>query len=280
MFSSVQPSLISLFSSTGSQPLSLFSAHTDQSLPADSAIHLLNDSSGCSQAPSPAALISPTDINRESDRPEDYALNQTVLHIQSPTLRTTYIRCPPTHRVAEASGRARSAHLGLKHPWVHFQVRNLGKAWSFEVGVVDQSGREGIIRCSTFQRDPCLKLSSPPLLHLPLSFPPSSSHPLTSWATIALNLPSLLLHFSSPNLMDKSRDPLEGETETDDDDLDNDDPGKPLPHRILNGAVPTGIYSHVSFIKVHATCRLRRIWFSEGGPTQNSPWEFQMYAAE
>ena len=73
---------------------------------------------------------------------EGYTLNQTVLHIQSPTLRTTHIRCP-------AIGMATS--LGMQHPWVHLQVRNMDKEWSFEVGVVDKAGREGIIRCSTFQ---------------------------------------------------------------------------------------------------------------------------------
>lgn len=44
--------------------------------------------------------------------------------------------------------------------------------------------------------------------------------------------------------------------------------------------VPSGTYSHVSYVKVYATCRMRRMWFSEGGPQQRLPSEFQLFAAE
>lgn len=44
--------------------------------------------------------------------------------------------------------------------------------------------------------------------------------------------------------------------------------------------MPSGTFSHVSYVKVYATCRLRRIWFSEGGLQQRLPWEFQLYAAD
>ena len=76
-----------------------------------------------------------------------YTLTQTVLHIQSPSLATTYLRCPPYG----SEGRERD--LGLKHPWVHIQVRNMGRPWSFELGLVDGTGKEGVVRCSTFQVD-------------------------------------------------------------------------------------------------------------------------------
>ena len=81
------------------------------------------------------------DPDAEHGRGKGYTLSQTVLHLQSPTLRTTSVQCPPT-----AEGV-----LGLKHPWIHVQVRNMAREWSFEVGVVDRAGREGVIRCSTFQ---------------------------------------------------------------------------------------------------------------------------------
>jgi hypothetical protein len=48
--------------------------------------------------------------------------------------------------------------------------------------------------------------------------------------------------------------------------------------------LPGGIYSHASYVKVYATCRLRRIWFSEirmadrGHDEQRMPWEFELCA--
>ncbi|KAH9946878.1 hypothetical protein B0H21DRAFT_378705 [Amylocystis lapponica] len=282
MFSSaVQSGIVSLFSSTGSDPLGLFSLQTDDRLPSDSFICLLKDSDSIPRPPPPAILVPPSaeqeTLTDESGSP-NYTLGQTVLHIQSPTLRTTFVRSPPsgwTGPNANRGGhRARRNDLGMEHSWVHLQVRNLGKEWSFEVGLVDQSGREGIVRCSTFQKQPRLKLTSPPLLHLPLSFPPASSRPLTSWCTLALNLPSLLPHFSSFVLI---------HTDEDEEKQDAKD-GNPLAMSTHSPStaiarVPSGIYSHVSYVKVYATCRLRRIWFSEDGNTQRLPWEFELYGA-
>ena len=144
MFSSnVQPPLVSLFSSTGSEPLALWHTETDKSLPDDSVVCLLQDASSSPIPPPPSKLISPltVDPDAEHGRGEGHALSQTVLHLQSPTLRTTYIRCPPTSTNV----------LGMKHSWVHMQVRNMGREWAFEAGIVDRAGREGIVRLSTFQ---------------------------------------------------------------------------------------------------------------------------------
>ena len=150
MFSSaVQPALVSLFSSTGSDPLSLFVTKTDESLPSDSFVCLLNDSTSTPAPQPPRALVAGGALDEDGDEDSpspNYTLDQTVLHIQSPTVRTTYIRCPPVSPRGGAFG-----HLGLKHPWVHLQVRNMGREWAFEVGIVDQSGREGVVRCATFQ---------------------------------------------------------------------------------------------------------------------------------
>ncbi|KAJ8502208.1 hypothetical protein ONZ51_g87 [Trametes cubensis] len=151
MFSaSVQPSVVSLFSSTGSDPLALFSSHCDTSLPSDSFVCILNDSTSEPAPPAPRTLIEVKDADDDDNSP-DYALGQSVLHIQSPTLRTTYIRCPPAGPSSTTQSRRAPEHLGLKHPWMHLQVRNLHREWAFEVGLVDQSGREGIVRCATFQ---------------------------------------------------------------------------------------------------------------------------------
>ena len=150
----IQPSIVSLFSSTGSNPLTLFAVHKDPSLPVDSVVHLLNDSSMKPTPTSPAIIISPPSIEENSS---GYSLDQSVLHIQSPTLATTFIHCPPIGDSLRGSVRAsgsrgaRGKDLGMKHPWMHIQVRNLGREWSFEVGLVDQSGRAGVVRCSTFQ---------------------------------------------------------------------------------------------------------------------------------
>ncbi|KAH9917643.1 uncharacterized protein BXZ73DRAFT_92339 [Epithele typhae] len=274
MFSlAVQPALVSLFSSTGSDPLSLFASRADKALPSDSFICLLNDATSAPAPALPRALIvaSEPEKNAEQSSP-DYTLDQTVLHIQSPTLRTTFIRCPPDRVSSGSSGRAHtSSHLGLKHPWIHLQVRNMGREWAFEVGLVDQLGREGIVRCATFQKQPRLKLASPPLLLLPLEFPPPSSRPLTSWTTISLNLAARLSSFSSATL---------AQADDDDDDDDDDDEGSTANAHQYRSQVPSGTYSHVSYVKIYATCRLRRVWFGESGGQQRLPWEFQLYAAD
>ncbi|KAJ7800395.1 hypothetical protein B0H14DRAFT_2900097 [Mycena olivaceomarginata] len=230
----VQPEIVSLFSSTGSDPLGLFGRACDALLPADSFIHLLIDNSSLPVPPAPAVPILPPSRDNsdeaESSNTSGLSLSQRVLHIQSPTLHTTYIRCPSDN-----------SHLGLKHPWLHIQARDMGRPFSFEVGLVDRAGLVGVVRLSTFQKEPRLKRptnpSSPPLLHLPLSFPSISSRPLTAWATVTLHLPTLM-------------------------------------------PASFGAFAHTSYVKVYATCRLRRIWFSQSGPSKQAPWEFELYGDE
>ena len=156
MFSgSFQPAIVSLFSATGSEPLCLWSLKTDPSLPADSFACFLNDSESTPAPPDPAVLVSPHPVAADSsDGPVNssgmgHTLTQTVLHMQSPSLTTTHLRCPPEGRAR----MGREGDLGLKHPWLHIQVRNIGRPWSFELGLVDWAGKEGIVRCSTFQVD-------------------------------------------------------------------------------------------------------------------------------
>lgn len=156
---SVQPSIISLFSSTSSDPLALFRTSLDKSLPSDSFLHFLHDQYSHPPPPPPASLlhlpnisISEQDNNNNNynikspNHGHGYELDQTVLHIQSPTIQTTYIQCPKIESRDTAAGS-----LGVKHPWMHLQVRNLGREWAFEVGIVDHAGRVGIVRLSTFQ---------------------------------------------------------------------------------------------------------------------------------
>ena len=48
----------------------------------------------------------------------------------------------------------------------------------------------------------------------------------------------------------------------------------------VTACAPGGSYSHVSFVRVYATCRLRRIWFTANSSTQQLPQEFQLYGHE
>lgn len=42
--------------------------------------------------------------------------------------------------------------LGVELPWIGMQVKRLSRReLSFEVGVVDSRGREGVIRCSSYK---------------------------------------------------------------------------------------------------------------------------------
>ncbi|KAJ3853083.1 hypothetical protein EV368DRAFT_73671 [Lentinula lateritia] len=250
MFSTVvQSEQVSLFSSTGSNQLQLFSIHCDESLPSDTFIGLLNDRSS---EPQPeggtVTLVSP-----HPSQP-GFLLDQTVLHIQSPSLPNTYIQCPAQY----------GTELGLKHSWVHVQVRNMSREWSFEVGIADRVRRKGIIRFSTFQKRPRLKVPADsnglPLLHLPFSFP-SDSTQLTAWSTVNLHLPTFFPHFTNMNLIEHASDSTEDFLHA-------------------QALFPAGQYSHVCYIRIYSTCRLRRVWFSDGGPGQKLPWEFELYARE
>lgn len=169
MFSTaIQPSIVSLFSSTGTDPLALFSTQTDGSLPSDSYIHLLHDRlSHPPPSPPAVAVVPPPICAIRADDPDrsGYSLGQTVLHIQSPTLQSTYIQCPPDVKGRPpVMARDKSSDLGMKHPWLYLQVRNMGREWAFEVGLVDRSGRMGVLRLSTFQvhlHHTCLPVSVP-----------------------------------------------------------------------------------------------------------------------
>ncbi|KAI9569875.1 hypothetical protein HD554DRAFT_2019519 [Boletus coccyginus] len=267
---SVQPDVVSLFSSTGSDPLGLFSVHVDGSLPSDSLIHLLNDSTSLPAPPPPAALITAPSVyhDQHTDASQGHQLNQTVLHIQSPTLRKTFVRCPPSVPRHASSG---GGELGLKHAWLHIQVRDLGRDWSFEVGIVDKMGRQGIIRCSTFQKSPKLVRNhrgASPVLHLPLAFPPSSSSPLTAWSTITLNVAKFVPHFASQALTHSASELTDAHHPAERGGTSNQVP------------LPSGTYSHLAFVKIYATCRLRRIWLSESAPITRTPWEFELYGDE
>ncbi|TCD63489.1 hypothetical protein EIP91_005348 [Steccherinum ochraceum] len=122
----------------------------------------------------------------------------------------------------------------------------------------------------------------PPVLHLPLNFPATSGHLLTTWSTITLHLPPLLPHFSSGALVNTDDVDDQGEeVDTSDGELQTGSKARSNLRRVVS-QVPSGTYSHVSYVKVYATCRLRRIWFTEvaPGPGQNLPREFQLFGSK
>ncbi|KLO19356.1 hypothetical protein SCHPADRAFT_818328 [Schizopora paradoxa] len=252
----VQSSLLSLFSSTGSDPLQLFYQHVDKDLPEDSFIHLLNDTTNEPTPSPPRKLIhSILDVEDTHHSARKKTLCQTVLHIQSPTIRSTYIRCP-----ARSSGSKRNV-LGLKHPWINLQVRNLGHDWAFEVGVVDNMNTPGIMRFSTFQKEIAVKAThDPPLLVVPLRFPVEDSNPLTYWSTISIDLSSVIrqYQYTAPNMLERPGEPSEA-------------------HESRRFPLPNSRYASTDYVQVYANCRLRRIWFSEERPSSSLPWEFQLY---
>ncbi|KAG2008442.1 hypothetical protein CC2G_013874 [Coprinopsis cinerea AmutBmut pab1-1] len=279
----VQPPIISLFSSTGSDPLGFWSQKVESARSGLAVVHLLHDTTSEPLPVPPASLIAPPLSENHG-----YLLDQTVLHVQGPDLRKTYIQCPPDSGAdqgfSSALGRgdhdqrgsmststaATAKSLGIRHHYVHLQLRPLGKDWSFEVGVMDQGGNLGILRFSTFQTSPKLKLrtTKPPLLHLPLSFPSPSPQMLTPWTTIDLHLPTFLAYFTSPELGQK--------------DTNAYDPERNMHSRPTRESypVPKAGYSHICYIRVYASCRIRRIWLDNESHNQNLPWEFQLYSGQ
>lgn len=133
-------------------------------------------------------------------------------------------------------------------------------------GGIPTLNNHDVLNLIVLQKHPTLKLLNPALLHLPLVFPTQSSRPLTAWCTINLNLPSLLPNFSSASLTRENDSPSTAST------------GMGDSHQTLS-QIPSGTYSHVSYVKVYATCRLRRVWFTEFGPSQTLPWEFELYSS-
>jgi hypothetical protein len=63
------------------------------------------------------------------------------------------------------------------------------------------------------------------------------------------------------------------------DDADEEDTPTSAKSAALRAELPRGIFAKTIYVKVYATCRLRRIWFAERAPSDASPWEFGLYGA-
>lgn len=243
----VQPPLLSLLSSTSSPALSpLFIAVTDSSS-SNSVITTVNDNQQIEKK-GPCIII--------PKNPAQGSIADQVIHIQSPDLRRTYIQagCSQTAFGRSLKGKEQDEvmiPLGVELPWIGMQVKRLSRReLSFEVGVVDSRGREGVIRCSSYKNDPSIHSHrSPPLVHLPLSLSSSESFSeLTSWRHIELNLSSIIPLFQS--LARKHEE--------------NEDHGS-RKKRKTEVELPNGGFGSVSYVRVYANCRIRRIWFSSAG---------------
>jgi len=137
----------------------------------------------------------------------------------------------PTPTDQEPRTRLLLRHCGARRSRRSYRLPlfNLSGPSSFPVSL----SKEAMLNVLPYeQRKPEYFPSSdnrPSMLHLPLTFPPSSSTLLTSWSTIAVPLATLLSQL--PSL------------------------GAPTPDR----------FSCVLGLEVHANCRIRRIWFSNDG---------------
>lgn len=92
---------------------------------------------------------------------------------------------------------------------------------------------------------------SPPLLHLPIHLPPVTVSTITPWLHINVNLHSLL-----PLFQTLTRPPSVVSEESDEDS----DEGPRKRRKILE--MPNTRFASVSYVRVYANCRVKRIWLA------------------
>ncbi|SPO23556.1 uncharacterized protein UTRI_02235 [Ustilago trichophora] len=251
----VQSESLSLFSSTSSHPFALWSLHQDADLQEDSGIRLLDDATDELASSDPG--ITPEAFALRIDEQVRGSISDPVLHIQSPAIRNTFIRSPPIEET----------ELGIKLPHVTFQFRSIGSSrpFVFEIGIRDQDGRSGTIRLSSFQTEPRLYLKhlrrkptasmtdedndgtsrTEPLLHLPLDMaatPASDETSLTPWQVATLPLDKLARYLSDTSLISH------------------------VDSELVRQSQRFGNFYSISYVKVHANMRLRRVWCSQHLP--------------
>ncbi|WRT70214.1 uncharacterized protein IL334_007209 [Kwoniella shivajii] len=266
----IQPPLLTLLSSTSSPSISPLFRPTIDSCP-DSSISTLQDTSSY-QASTSSKLV-------PHDRPKG-CISHEVIHIQSPNPKNTYIQagCSVTeYKKSLNKGKSKDEGylpLGVEMPWMGLQVKRLGKrGMSYEIGLVDNRGKEGVIRFSSFKKNPTVHpYRSPPMIHLPLQLPLQTSSTLTPWMTIPIHLaPLIQLFHSLPRPQRHASDDEEDEASR---------------KRRKVAELPNGSFGSVSYVRIYANCRIRRIWFSaEGertiqGMGKGVRDEWELYAAD
>ncbi|SPO22227.1 uncharacterized protein UTRI_02235_B [Ustilago trichophora] len=262
----VQPDSLSLFSSISLDPFALWSLHQDSDLQEDSGIRLLIDATDEVASSDPG--ITPETFTLRIEETVRGSSSDPVLHIQSPAIRNTFIRSPPIQ----------DTDLSIKLPHVTFQFRSIGSSrpFVFEIGIWDHDGRPGAIRLSSFQTEPRLYFKhfrgkppasmtdeqqdgssrTEPLLHLPLEMaanPACDEASLTPWQVVTLPLDKLAKYLSDTSL---------------------------IPHldtESMRQSRIFGSFHSISYVKVHANMRLRRVWCSKQLPDHDLA-EFQVFS--
>lgn len=286
----VHSSPLSLFHASSSEPLALFSAAADADLPEDAGLVLVRDAtdeaqwqvvekqdeSGKASAlkADKGSTVQLKGLSKSGTRAADTAsklvsLDGLALQLQSPNIIKTYIRSPPLACDA----------LEIKLGFMHMNFRLLGthRHFMFEVGVEDRHGKRARLRFSTFCTKPKLQLLSKastdlqqsqrdePLLHMPLRCPTDAAKDptvLTAWNNVCLPLHTLAKHLKAPELLSAHR----------------------VGHRDELGGRGTSwptfeAFDNVVYVKVHANCRLQRIWFTEHASQAIDMPAFQLIAS-
>ncbi|GAA6056791.1 hypothetical protein JCM3770_002801 [Rhodotorula araucariae] len=229
----VQPCTISLFSSTSSQPTLLATCVSATDADADSFVSLLDDATDSRET----LLASNGSTAAElSARVQSLARLRRGLPVGAKDLsdQVLHLQAPDCRTTSVRWGSLSAVTwpeegLGVELPALHFQLKHLEQTVYIDVAVVDQQDDVTIVRCSTFQTSPELFPSSgvhPRLLHLPLRFPSSDSTVPLLTSWCTLTLPL---------------------------------------RSLLASLTPPVTFKCTVGVEVHATCRLRRIWFSEEG---------------
>jgi len=282
LLTSLQTSPLSLFSSTSTNPFALFSVCTNSNLlPEDAGIVLLHDDtneySEITQAKSDQFKLKGGNhhhhLHQEGEK-IGARLDDIVAHLQSPTIQSTFLQCPPI--ITNQFSSRNENGLGIRLPHIHFQVCLIGASFTrpffVEIGVRDQRGTRAKIRCSTFQRKAKVYLpqrlsSSKPidedrneeeegkraLLHIPIVLPSNDENKATDWLTLSLPLNVLMSHFQDPSLLSQERS------------VDFVGGGQQFKQ-----TRPIAQFDQVDYVRVHANCRLRRIWFTSHPQTEHS----------
>jgi len=125
--------------------------------------------------------------------------------------------------------------------------RALVYAWDTHQHNKYTSQRDQIHHRAELQKTPSSHIDRQiPLIHLPLAVPTKSVSTLTPWLHISFDLNTLIPLFQAlPRAQEE---------------LGADD--KPAKRRKVHSAdVPAGHLGYVSYVRVYANCRVRRIWF-------------------
>ncbi|PLW15598.1 hypothetical protein PCASD_21777 [Puccinia coronata f. sp. avenae] len=237
----VQPSPLIVFSSLPvSAPFDHASLSIDSQLPSDSFIALLDDTTHQIVDEASKSLIyyhpSYKPSASELTRPTNLLGDQDpAWPVQSVVLHIQSPNCKNTFIRIPPLDKDHTSNpvLGIKLSYLHLQIKPLDHTFMLQVGVRDQAGDQILIRASTFQTETKV-------------YPDSKSDNSNSGTIKLIHIP-LVFPTSEAYTQTKWNDLL-------------------LP---LDSLIPTQYHS-TEFIQVHASVRLRRIYFTADGKHASS----------